>query len=254
MPDRSLTKGLILTAILAIAAAATVDAQRGGRAGGPPPSGRAAAALDLTGYWVAVITEDWKYRMVTPKAGVFDAIPLSAEGRKVGQAWDPARDEASGEACRAYGAAGLMRMPTRLNITWENDNTLRVDTDAGTQTRRFHFGAAPAPPAERTWQGHSLAEWEPATAGRGGERRGNLKVVTSNLRPGYLRRNGAPYSDRTTVTEYWDVNTLPNGDQRLTITTKVEDPVYLTRAYITTSDFKKLPDASGWKPSPCSSK
>ena len=183
-----------------------------------------------------------------------EVLALRAEGRKVGMEWDPARDEAAGEACRAYGAAGLMRMPTRLNITWENDNTLRVDTDAGTQTRRFHFGAAPPAPAESTWQGHSVAQWEQATAGRGGERRGNLKVITTNLRPGYLRRNGAPYSDRTTVTEYWDLNALPNGDRWLTITTKVEDPRYLTRAYITTSDFKKLPDGTGWKPGPCSIK
>jgi hypothetical protein len=108
---------------------------------------------------VSVITEDWKYRMVTPRRGVFDAIPLSAEGRKVGQAWDPARDAAAGEQCRAYGAAGIMRMPTRLNVTWENETTLRIDTDAGTQTRRLYFGTAPAP-GERSWQGHSVAMWE----------------------------------------------------------------------------------------------
>ena len=246
---------LILLAALALAAPATISAQRGGGrgGGGAPASGRQAAALDLTGYWVSVITEDWKYRMVTPKAGVFDAIPLSAEGRKIGMAWDPARDEAAGEQCRAYGAAGIMRMPTRLNITWESDTVLRVDTDAGTQTRRFLFGAAPAP-GEPSWQGHSLAAWEPAAGGRGGERRGNLKVLTTNLKPGYVRRNGAPYSSRTTVTEYWDVNTLPNGDRWLTVTTKVEDPQYMTRAYITTSDFKKLPDAAGWNPTPSSTK
>jgi hypothetical protein len=248
------SKSLLLIATVAVlTTTATLSAQRGGRGSGAPATGQAGAALDLTGYWVSVITEDWKYRMVTPKKGVFDAIPLSAQGRKLGDAWDPARDEAAGEACRAYGAAGLMRMPTRLNISWENPNTLKVDTDAGTQTRRLHFGTAP-PAGERSWQGHSLAVWEMATAGRGGERRGNLKVVTTNLRPGYLRRNGAPYSEQTTVTEYWDVNTLPNGDRWLTITTQVADPLYLTRPYITTSDFKKLPDATGWAPTPCSTK
>ena len=243
---------LVVATLSVLAAPATSHAQRGGR-GGAPATGRDAAALDLTGYWVSVITEDWKYRMVTPKAGVFDAIPLSAEGRKIGMAWDPARDESGGEACRAYGAGGLMRMPTRLNIAWESANTLKIDSDAGSQTRRFHFGAAPAP-GERSWQGHSVATWEQGTPGRGGERRGNLKVVTSNLRPGYLRRNGAPYSDRATVTEFWDLNTLPNGDRWLTITTEVDDPVYLTRTYITTSDFKKLPDATGFTPGPCAVK
>jgi hypothetical protein len=245
---------LILTCAIALAAPAY--AQRGGGAGrgGAPASARDNAALDLTGYWVAVITEDWKYRMVTPKKGVFDAIPLSAEGRKVGNAWDPARDEAAGEQCKAYGAAGIMRMPTRLNITWQDANTLKVDTDAGTQTRLFTFGATTPKAAEPTWQGTSAAVWEAAGAGRGAARTGNLKVVTTNLKPGYVRRNGAPYSERTTVTEWWDVNTLPNGDRWLTVTTKVEDPLYLTRAYITTSDFKKLPDAAGWTPSPCSTK
>lgn len=227
-----------------------VHAQRGGR-GGPAASPRAGAAIDLTGYWVSVITEDWKYRMVTPRKGVFDAIPLSAEGRKVGQAWDRARDEAAGEQCRAYGAAGIMRMPTRLNITWESDTTLRIDADAGTQTRRLHFGTPPAA-GERSWQGQSIAQWEQAGGGRGGARQGSLKVVTTNLRPGYVRRNGAPYSDKAVVTEYIDVNTLPNGDRWMTVLTKVEDPVYFTRQYVTTSDFKKLPDATGWNPTPCS--
>jgi hypothetical protein len=245
---------LILTFLIALAAPAY--AQRGGGAGrgGAPASARDNAALDLTGYWVAVITEDWKYRMVTPRKGVFDAIPLSAEGRKIGTAWDPARDEAAGEQCKAYGAAGIMRMPTRLNITWQDANTLKVDTDAGTQTRLFTFGASAPKAGEPTWQGQSAAAWEAAGAGRGAARTGNLKVVTTNLKAGYVRRNGAPYSDRTTVTEWWDVNTLPNGDRWLTVTTKVEDPLYLTRAYITTSDFKKLPDATGWTPSPCSTK
>ena len=85
-------------------------------------------------------------------------------------------------------------------------------------------------------------------------RSGNLKVVTTQLRPGYVRKNGAPYSNRTTVTEYFDLNTLPNGDQWITITTKVDDPVYFSRPLVTTTEFKKLPDASGWNPTPCSAK
>jgi hypothetical protein len=78
--------------------------------------------------------------------------------------------------------------------------------------------------------------------------------VTNNLRAGYIRKNGAPYSNRAVVTEYWDVNTLPNGDRWLTVTTKVEDPLYFTRPYVTSSDFKKLPGAAGWNPTPCSAR
>jgi hypothetical protein len=245
------TKLATVLALLLIASVA-LHAQRGGR-GGAPSTGRDAAALDLTGYWVSVVTEDWKLRMVTPKKGVFDALPLSAEGRRIGEAWDPAKDEAAGEQCRAYGAAGVMRLPGRLHVAWQDANTLRIDTDAGTQTRLFHFEATPAP-AQASWQGHSLAQWEYAAGGRGAARTGDLKVVTTSLRSGYVRKNGAPYSDKATLTEYYDLNTTPNGDQWMTITTRVDDPQYFRGPYITTTDFKKLPNANGWNPTACSAR
>jgi len=246
---RRVVIGVAVACVMLVAS--PTHAQRGAR-GGPPQAARESAAIDLTGYWVSVITEDWKFRMVTPKKGVYDTLPLNAEGRKVGDSWDPARDEAAGEQCRAYSAANIMRMPTRLHITWEDANTLKIDTDAGTQTRLFRFGAAgsTAPAADPSWQGRSVATWQYAP-GRGAPRRGNLKVITTNLRPGYVRRNGAPHSKDAVVTEYFDVNALPNGDAWLTVTTRVEDPVYLTRPYLTSSDFKKLPSAAGWNPSPC---
>ncbi len=145
-----------------------------------------------------------------------------------------------------------MRLPGRLHITWQDANTLRLETDTGTQTRTFQFGAAAAP-GEPSWQGQSVAQWELAP-GRGNARAGNLKVVTTNLRPGYVRKNGAPYSAKTVVTEYFDINTMPNNDQWLTVTTNVEDPVYFARHYVTTTDFKKLPNANGWNPTPCSAR
>lgn len=233
-------------------AASSLQAQRGGR--GAPPSGRSGAALDLTGYWVSVVTEDWKLRMVTPTKGVFDTLPLNAEGRRVGETWDPTRDEAAGESCRAYGAGNIMRLPGRLHITWEDDNTLRIDTDAGAQTRRLRFGGGPMPAAAPSWQGQSVAEWAYAPGRRGGgpPPAGTLRVVTTNLRPGYVRRNGAPYSGSATVTEYFDLNVFPNGDQWMTVTTRVDDPVHFTRPYLTSSDFKKLPDESGWNRTACS--
>jgi hypothetical protein len=138
-----------------------------------------------------------------------------------------------------------MRRPGRLRISWQDDSTLTVETDAGTQTRLFRFGAAPAP-AEATWQGHSVAEWN--VPGR------SMQVGTTHLRPGYVRANGAPYSERAVVTEYWNLNEMPNGDRWLTVITRVEDPVYFTRPYTTSSDFKKLPDATGWNPTPCAAR
>jgi hypothetical protein len=251
----------ILAVVLVLLACVPGLAQRGGRGGAASPA-RQSAPIDLTGYWVSVISEDWEFRMVTPDKGIFDTLTLNNEGRRVGQLWDPAKDEAAGEQCRAYGAANIMRLPIRLHVTWENDTTLRFDTDAGTQTRLLHFGTPAPAGTQPSWQGYSVAEWEMAPGARGGgarggaapARSGNLKVVTTQLRPGYVRRNGAPYSDRATVTEYFDSYTLANGDQWFTVTTKVDDPVYFSRPLITTSEFKKLPDAAGWNPTPCSAR
>jgi hypothetical protein len=243
----------ILAVVFLLVSPLAAQAPPTGR-GAPPPAPRESAAVDLTGYWVSVIVEDGKWRMVTPKKGIFEGIPLNAEGRKAGESWDPGRDEAAGQQCKAYGAANIMRLPGRLHITWEDASTLKIETDAGTQTRQFRFGAAP-PAGEPTLQGRSIASWAPAPGrGRGPRPGGSLKVVTTNLTPGYVRKNGAPHSGSAIVTEYYDVNTLPNGDQWMTVTTKVEDPQYFVRHYLTTSDFLKLPNAPKWTPTPCSAR
>lgn len=232
-----------------------------GRAGGPPAPPQTAqqmAPIDLTGYWVAVISEDWRWRMVTPAKGDVASIPLTPEGFKTAQAWDPAKDEAAGEQCRAYGAAGLMRTPTRLHITWADANTLRMDTDYGTQTRLFHFGSWTAPAGPATWQGASVAKWEGIPRGRGGAApaptTGSLSVVTTKLRPGYLRKNGVPYSANTVLNEYWDLTTAPNGDKWIVITSIVTDPANLQLPFTTALQFKKEADGSKWDPTPCNAR
>jgi len=230
--------------------------QRGGAAA-TPPTAKAAAPVDLTGYWVSLITEDWRWRMVTPAKGDYPSIPLNEAGRRLADAWDPAKDEADGAQCKSYGAGNITRQPGRLHITWENDTTLRVDTDAGTQTRLFHFGNWKSPGGEPTWQGDSTAQWEVAGGGRGGagqNRSGNLKVVTSRARPGYLQKNGVPYSADAVITEYFHRIDEDNGDSWLIVTTIVEDRQYLTGPFARSSHFKKLPRASGWDPLPCTAR
>jgi len=162
------------TAVIAIVMLAPgvgrVAAGQGRGTPAPAPSAKASAPIDLTGYWVSVVNKDWRFRMVVPAKGDFfgtlGGIPMNAEARRVAEAWDPAKDEAAGEECKAFGAAGLMRIPGRLHITWQDDNTLRVDTDAGRQTRLFHFGAARPPGGQPTWQGDSVARWLGLAAGR----------------------------------------------------------------------------------------
>jgi hypothetical protein len=207
---------------------------------------KAAAPVDLTGYWVALVTEDWRFRMVTPRKGDYQPVPITPQARKVADAWDPAADEASGNQCKAYGAAAIMRLASRFHITWQDENTLRVESDYGMQTRLFHFNLPPSTSGERTWQGFSSAEWDkPASS---------LKVATTNLRAGYLRKNGVPYSENAAVTEYFDLAPIPGGGQVLLVTTVVDDPLYLRQPFIVSSQFKKEADGSRWDPTPCSAK
>jgi hypothetical protein len=244
-----------LALVLALAIASPAAAQRG-QGPQPPRTPRAAAPFDLTGNWVSVVTEDWRWRMVVPRKGDYSSVPLTPEGRKVADAWDPAKMAADG--CKPYGAAAVMRVPGRLRITWENDTTLRIDTDAGGQTRLLRFDNQTKVPAARTWQGHSVAEWDQIRQGGGlgvslqtaPPRTGALKVVTTNMRAGFLRRNGVPYSENAVVTEYFDRLTAYETDWLVVLTT-VEDARYLNQPFITSTHFKREPDASKWMPTPC---
>ncbi len=257
---------LIALSLAATLAALSLPLGAQGRGGQQAPAApavpRTAAPYDITGYWVSLVTDDWRYRMLTPPKGNVDYLPITAEGRRVTGAWDPAKDAAAGEQCKVYGAGGIMRLPARLHITWEDDNTLKMDIDAGTQTRRFFFENTPQlatlhpAPADTSWQGYSLAAWQMPPGGRGQAARGparvgQLKVVTNRLRPGYVRRNGVPYSPNATLTEYFVRLADGNGQEYLVVTQMLDDPAYFQPAYIKTYEFKKQRDAGGWNPRPC---
>ena len=83
---------------------------------------------------------------------------------------------------------------------------------------------------------------------------GSLKVVTTQMRPGYLRKNGVPYGASAVMTEYFESHAAPNGDRWLVITAIIEDPQNLSGPYVTSTNFKKLADGSSWAPTPCSAK
>jgi len=249
---------------------------RGGGAPAAPVAPRAAAPIDITGYWVSLVTEDWLYRMVTPAKGDTASVPLNNQGKQAAAAWDPDKDIAAGEQCKSYGAAAIVRVPGRMHIDWQDDNTLKIDFDAGTQTRLLHFGGTPPASGDAGYQGYSVASWE--GLGRGGRgvfglpgggagltggpevakagpqpvRPGSLHIVTTRMKPGYLRKNGVPYSENTVVREYFDLSTERNGDTWFVVTTIVEDPTYLTQPFVTSTNFKKQADATGFSPNVCS--
>ena len=261
--------GGLAVALFVGAAAAQLHAQRGAGAGQAAPTARAAAPIDLTGYWVSLITDDWRWRVVTPPKGDVLYLPVTDKARQAAQQWDPAKDEAAGEQCRGYGAGGIMRLPERLHVTWQDENTLQMEIDTGQQTRTFHFGPAQAP-ATASWQGFSVARWElPGTAGGGGAgfgRRGggapqtgpkpgsSLRVETTKMRAGYWQKNGIPYSANATMTEWFTTLTEPDGNSYLLVTKLLEDPENIQGVYYRTVQFKKQKDASGWNPTPCSAR
>ena len=235
-------------------------AQRQGGAGGSAPaSAKARAVIDVTGYWVSIVDEDWVWRMMTPAKGDYTSAPLNAEGRRVTDSWDPAKDEAEGNQCKAYGAGGIMRMPARLHIFWVDDNTLEMDIDAGQQKRLFHFDGSKWHGGEPDLQGDSVATWEKQLQRRAGTpfdgpapgMGGNLHVVTTHMKPGYLEKNGVPYSGNAVLNEHFTVIDLHGAVTYLILTSQIEDPTYLREPFLLSSQFKREPDGSKWDPSPC---
>jgi hypothetical protein len=249
---------VVMAAAVVLSLPANMFAQAG--RGGPPPAPltpKANAPEDLTGYWVSLVTEDWRFRMVTPAKGDFASVPLNGAGRGMANNWDPAKDEAAGEQCKSYGAAGLMRVPGRVHITWTDESTLKVEMDSGQQTRIFHFNATAPADEKPSLQGYSVATWDgppPGRGARGPMRAGSLKVVTTHLKPGYLRKNGVPYSENTVLTEYYSRTNETDGTSYLIITTIVDDPMYLAQPFITSTHFKMEPNGSKWMPMPCEAK
>jgi hypothetical protein len=220
------------------------------------PTPKESAPIDLTGYWVSIVDEDWRWRMITPAKGDYASVPLNAEGKRVADTWNPAKDEHDGNQCKAYGAGNVMRIPERLHITWTNENTLRMDTDEGSQTRLFHFDGSKWKGGSLQIQGDSVAEWEKQPEVRGSfggtfpGKRGNLAVITKHMRAGYLRTNGVPYSENAILTEYYD-RIDRNGRAYILLTSIVDDPQYLRERFITTTQFKREGDGSKWNPAPC---
>ena len=293
MDLRGVLGSAALAGMLMLGQRAAAQPARPGPAAASPQTAEQAALIDLTGHWVSVIDEDWHVRMITPLKGDYIEVPLNAAARKVAGEFDPALYGGAGYQwsaiidCRAYGAAALMHMPTRLRISWASPEVLEIQSDWGEQTRLLHFipgepygdaqqaaardQAAGANEGPASLQGYSVAAWRhpyqenaPAYQREGGPGRGvpggstmvaqpggALVVVSGNLAPGWLRRNGVPYGARTRLTEYYHAFQDPGGTDWFDVTTEVVDPEYLTRPFFTSSDFQRESDGSKWAPHPC---
>jgi len=239
----SLALGVSVSAQLRGRDLTDLDAANAGRGRGAPAgkTPKESAPIDLTGYWVSIVSEDWRFRMLTPPKGDHPDFLLTPAAAKLADAWDPAKDEAEKDHCKAYGAANIMRVPGRFHITWADDRTLKIETDAGMQTRLLKFAPVTGPAAPPSRQGTSVAQWE----------RRALRVETSNLLPGYLQYNGVPHSANLKLLEYFDVITEPGGELWLIDDAVLTDPANLVRSHKRSTHLRKQKDGTGWDPSPC---
>jgi hypothetical protein len=264
-PARARGRCGVLTAVCLIVGGAFSSGYCGGAEPGATvpatKSARAMAPVDLTGYWVSVVTQDWRFRMAVPGKGEYAGIPINERAKATADAFDGEKEEKAGHACDAYGAGLVMRNPGRLHITWEDENTLRVEADAGQQIRLLRFGQSPQGTVEPSRQGRSVAKWQihhivspfgPPIRMPGAKDQGYLQVSTDSLLPGLLRKNGVPYGSRASMNEYWEVHTTPGGPQLLVLSARFSDPEYLREDYMFNPIFEKESDGSHWSPTPCS--
>ena len=255
--NRACRYGALLAPLLVIAAIPAL-AQDGSAITGRD---RMPEDQDLSGNWVSVVTQHWHYRMLMPPDGATAKIPLSATGRRVHEMIDLDQDVANGDECRAYGAGNIMRIPGRLRIQWADDNTLQIDTDAGTQTRLLHFNSQmSAASVAPSLQGHTVAGWFGREGAPEGDRNADqndpnaaryVVASTSRLTPGYLLKNGVPYSASMTMEEHFYTFSEPNGDEWLVVSAIISDPEFLARDHVTVNQFKRESNGRGWDPTPC---
>jgi len=202
------------------------------------------------GYWVSVVTEDWRFRHGDSPKGIYTGVSLNAEGRKIADAWDPANDEATGEQCRATGLRTSCGCPDAFT-SLQDEQTLKIETDAAKQTvcyisiairgrgeigrvfRKRH-GTDPVGPRYRSSRFSEGCHDQPQA--------------------GILAKEGVPYSASAVLTEYFDRVIEPTARRNLAITSTVRIQCIWRSRSSRHSHYKKQTDSSGWNPTPCSAR
>jgi hypothetical protein len=213
---------LLLPAFLPISASAQAPASG---------SSLPAAELNLSGNWLPMYHEDWPERGDGPELGDYLGLSISDGARRAGLSWDASRMSVEEHQCQVHVSPYIYRGPTQLHFWEERDpETQRVIAIKNylsnyQQTRTIWMDSRPHPSeyAAHTWMGFSTGKWEGSA----------LKVYTTHIKQGFLRRNGLPESDQATLTEYF----IRYGDSLLTHVSILTDPVYLAEPLIRSQDF-----------------
>jgi hypothetical protein len=185
---------------------------------------------DLAGGWIAKPHEDLPERGQGPEIGDYTGMPINDAARMKADAWDSQRWEMIEHECTEHPADYGPRGPANMRVWADMDpftkgiRTWHMELMYMLPLRSFYMDGRPHPSkyAPHTWQGFSTAEWE-------GDK---LKVTTTHLKEGWIRRNGLPRSEVATLVEFY----IRHHDV-LTVVTHVKDPIYLTEPFIRTSSW-----------------
>jgi hypothetical protein len=209
-------------------------------------TGDAQAQIDFSGEWRPLIHEDLGHRVDEraiagpgagtgaggPRVGDYAGLPINDAARSKAESWDPRIWAAPEHQTIPHPGAYWVHAPGGLRVSRVVDDAsgrvvgfrlYRVG-GPGSTTRTIWTDGRPHPPdyAAHTWQGFSTGRWNGET----------LIVETSHLKAGWVRRNGVPASDRTTLTQH-----MVRHGEYLTIVNIVSDPVYLDEPYVTSGTW-----------------
>jgi hypothetical protein len=209
-------------------------------------SAPAIAQVDLSGNWISRQHEDWQDRGPGPEVVDYLGLPINDEARARALSYSTSALSLPERQCLYYPPHYVVIGPQGIRI-WSD-----VDPNTGA-TRAWNISAAidraiitiwmdgrphPSTDALHPFAGFTTGVWEGNT----------LKTYTTHVKEGYLRRNGVPTSDQTTVSM-----SISRHDDILTITAVIDDPVYLTEPHILSRSWQLDPTALNLTnvPAPC---
>jgi hypothetical protein len=188
------------------------------------------AQISLVGEWSPRYHEDQPDRIPGPELGDYTGLPINEGARLAADSWDASRLTLREHQCKVHNGPYILHGPIQFRL-WEDKDpptqqvvALQMYLNTYEQERTIWMDGRPHPPewAPHTWQGFSTGKWEGDI----------LTVYTTHIKQEWIRRNGVPNSEKSTMVEHF----IRHG----IIMTHLEiwdDPVYLTEPLIRSEDF-----------------
>ena len=208
--------------VVATATALVLDLRVGAQGARPP---------DIAGEWRLDSAED----PGQPPLADYLGLALNEAGRLRADTTPESIWGTPEYQCRPHSAPHQWRGVGGARILKDLDPISREITGYRVQFMRsldrpIFVDGRPHPPAwaPHSWSGFSTGEWIGQT----------LKVTTTHLKDGYLKRGGPQTSDMLTMTEF-----ITRHDDMLSIVQVVDDPIYLDEPYVLSITYTYDPNA-----------